>query len=112
MKCEICGKEIEQSAYYEWTLCSSECFTARYWLEKYKEYCSKNSPVIVYKGNCYTLGEPNARECDRGYYGRTFKITPHQRLTPYMTNNLWSNGPIPPAFRELMPDNIFKLEAL
>lgn len=110
MKCEICGKEITQSDYSNATLCSKECYNAHYWLTKYKEYMAKDSAIIVYKGVCYTLGSTN--DAKKGNYGKMYKITPHQRLDPYMTNNLWANGTIPKAFRELMPDNILFMEAL
>lgn len=115
MKCEICGKEIEQSDYSNATLCSKECYNAHYWLTKYKEYIAKDedrNPPIVYKGVCYTIGEQYDKV--RGFCGKKFKIIPSSELnvymTPYITDNLWSNGPIPPAFRELMPDNVLSIE--
>ena len=102
MKCEVCGKEIEQSSYSHATLCSTECFNDHYWMQRVNR---KDVPTQVVADGCvYQIGDENSNSSFRGYDGRKFVIEffDGRKVT---TTNLWSNGKIPERFRALLPDN-------
>lgn len=100
MKCEICGKEIEKSAYSNAILCSSDCHTDHYWLERVN---NQHSPTqVVINGNMYQIVSEDS--CFKGFDGRRFFIEffDGRKVT---TTNLWSNGTIPDKYRGRIPDN-------
>lgn len=102
MKCEVCGKEIEKSSYCEDIVCSSECFTKKYWLDRVNNKDSKTQVVI--NGFMYQIGEENSSVYSRGFDGARFEIEFFDGRK-IITTNLWSNGPIPDEFKEMLPDN-------
>lgn len=102
LECEICGKQIKKSNYYNNVICSSQCFEAFYWLERVKNKDSKKQVVIdniVYQIEPeYPLGG------FRGFDGKKFVIEFFDGRKVF-TSNLWHNGTIPVAFRTLLPNN-------
>lgn len=102
MECIICGKEIEKSKYMNTIVCSDSCFTTNFWLERVKNKNDKNQVVIGRE--VYQIEDEDSKSPFRGYNGMKFKIKfpKGRRVT---TTNLWSNGTIPLAFKELLPDN-------
>lgn len=102
-KCEICGKEIAKSQYQGCVICSSTCFTKKFW----KDIVVDKENRIIIGGSCFYDGgdRPNERcSSDLGYYGRRFYIR-HFDGRETTTNNLWFNGKIPDEFRDMLPDN-------
>lgn len=108
MKCEICGKEIEKSMYYGSVLCSSECHTEKYWLDRVKAIEKDPYEFTIIDGTCYHFDRDNPIEKDRrgflGYDGRHFKIKLNDDTT-YETNNLWCNGDVPEKYKDKLKDN-------
>lgn len=49
MKCIICGKELEKSAYSNAPLCSSECWLIDYW----NKIVAEKDEHIIINGECY-----------------------------------------------------------
>lgn len=103
MKCDICGKEIKDSLYFGATLCSSECFTANYWLGIIKK-SMKSKRYIRVDGTSYLIGEDNITDLERGFCGRAFVIKFNDG-TVIKCQNLRLHGDVPSAFKELLPDN-------
>lgn len=101
MKCEVCGKEIEKSKYYSCCVCSTECFTKAYWLDRIKHKNSKTQVVI--NGIVYQIEREDAVGM-RGFDGSKYTIEffDGRKVT---TTNLWANGRIPDEFRNKLPDN-------
>lgn len=90
MKCIICGKTIESSAYSNANLCSSKCFHENFWNENLDE------TAIIVNGCCYHDGgrKPAGYSGFMGHGGKLFKIEMFDgRIIE--TNNLWYNGEIP-----------------
>lgn len=102
MKCVICGKEIERSSYSNDTLCSSECFTKHYWLERVNRKDVKTQVVVNH--NVYQIADENSSSSFRGFDGRPFYIEFFDGRK-VRTTNLWSNGEIPDEFKDKLPDN-------
>ena len=102
MQCEICGKEIEESAYGNKPLCSDECFVADYWLDRVKDKNDKRQVIIDH--DVYYIEPENDTSSFRGYDGAKFIIHFLDGRKVY-TTNLWHNGIIPKAFRDLLPNN-------
>lgn len=102
MKCVICGKEIERSYYSNAVLCSAECHTKHYWLERVNNI---NSPdQVIINGCVYQIGREDTISPFRGYDGMLFCIKFFDgRLVK--TTNLWLNGDIPEEFRDRLKDN-------
>lgn len=106
-KCCICGKVIAPgTGYFEtddkMVCCSSECHGAKYWLERVANKSSERQ--IIVNGECYQIGDE--RSAFRGYDGALFIIRKlNADNTIIETRNLWHNGTVPKAFRELLPDN-------
>lgn len=102
MKCEICGKEIEKSSYIGNVLCSSECFTKNYWLERVKR---KDVPTqVVIGGQVFQIASEDSDRGVRGFGGRRFVIEFFDGRK-VITTNLWINATIPEEFIEQLPDN-------
>lgn len=90
MKCIICGKTIERSAYSGADLCSSKCFYENFWNETIDE------TAIIVNGGCYHDGGrlPAGYSGFMGHGGKFFRIEMFDgRIIE--TNNLWYNGKIP-----------------
>lgn len=108
MKCEVCGKEIEQSAFSNAILCSSKCHTDFFWLCKLeimqndKDYAAR---IAIIDGSMFYIGDENTRGI-RGFGGREFIIKFEDR-TPSLikTTNLWYNGDIPLNLQDKFPNN-------
>ena len=92
-KCKICGKEFEDSPYYDnLHLCSEECHSIDFW-----NRALDNNAIIV-NGECYHDGgnKPNEkRDYLLGHAGRKFTIKFKDTDEIIETNNLWYNGVIP-----------------
>ena len=99
MKCDVCGKVIEKSCYAGGNYCSSECFTAGYWLKRVN-----NKNCVIINGTCYFIGDEDSTDVFRGFDGKQFIIETNMNETIH-TSNLWYNGKVPKAFRKLLPDN-------
>lgn len=100
MKCIICGKEIEESAYSNKVLCSSECFHKNFWNEIVDE---KDLHTII-DGVSYYICKENDKSYFRGHGGQKFVIKKNTGEV-VATTNLWCQGDIPNEYRELLPDN-------
>lgn len=110
MKCEICGKEIKESKFSNAILCSSECHTMQFWLEKAKsmqedkEYASR---IAIIDRNMYYIDDEDAvgpLGSTRGFGGREF-IIKFKDGRIVKTTNLWANGSIPHTLLNKFPDN-------
>ena len=102
LECEICGKQIEKSQYYDNIICSSECFTKHYWLERVKNKDSKRQ--VVAKGVVYQISDENDISSFRGFDGAKLVIHFFDGRKVF-TSNLWHNGTVPDEFRDQLPDN-------
>jgi hypothetical protein len=102
LECEICGKQIEKSQYYNNVICSSECFTKHYWLERVKNKDSKRQ--VIAKGVVYQISDENDISGFRGFDGAKFVIHFFDGRKVF-TSNLWHNGTVPDEFRDQLPDN-------
>lgn len=104
VKCEICGKEHEGKKYSNWsTICSSDCFTQKFWLEIAKEAEAKKYLHPVIDGHCYCI-QPEDEKGPRGYSGAQFYIT-FDDGHMVATTNLWDNGQVDSRFRDRLPNN-------
>ena len=101
MKCEICGKEIEKSKYWNAVLCSSECYEKHFWLNKIKHKNDLNIARI--NGVHYYIGEENTYGM-RGFDGAMFIIKFFDGRIVH-TTNLWTQGKIPDEYIKELPDN-------
>ena len=103
MKCEVCGKEIEQSKYLNATLCSAKCFEKHYWAERLRNKDSERQVVI--EGRMYQIGNEDEQSgCFRGFGGAKFYIDFNDGRK-IVTTNLWCNGDIPEEYKKGFPDN-------
>lgn len=75
------------------------CFTCDFWLEKINH---RNSTRI--NGQHYVIGSVKYPHRGDGYGGWHFRIK-KQDGEVVDTCDLWSQGPIPPHFRDRLPDN-------
>ena len=89
MKCTVCGKEIKESQYIGYTLCSSECFTINFWRDVLDD------DAIIVGQRCYHIGEHPQRY--KGFGGALFKIVKNTGEV-IETDNLWYNGDIPDEY--------------
>ena len=93
MKCKICGKEFEESPYYDYLhLCSRECHIIDLWNR------TLDNKAIVVDGECYHDGgnKPDEKRTNfLGHSGRKFKIQFKDTGEVIETNNLWYNGVVP-----------------
>lgn len=102
MKCEICGKEIEESKYTDTVVCSSTCFGKKFW----KDIIVEKEKYIIIHGKCYYDAgnvENPLPHWPIGHGGRRFWIK-FNNGTVATTNNLWYRGEIPEEFRKELPD--------
>lgn len=109
MRCEICGKEIEKSSYMGAVLCSSECFTENYWLEKCKAQETDPYEYAIIDGQSYHFNRKKPiAEYSRyeflGFDGKRFTIR-YDNGDTYTTNNLWIQGEIPEKYRDRLKNN-------
>ena len=108
MKCEICGKEIEKSMFYDCIICSSECHHKLYWLEKCKQQAEDPYHWTIIDGFSYCFDKKRPIKDSRtdwlGCSGRHFKIR-YDNGDTYETNDLWEQGKIPDEFRDRLKDN-------
>ena len=92
-KCKICGKEFEDSPFYDnLHLCSQECFHIDFWNR------TLDDRAIIIDGECYHDGgnAPNEKRTYLlGHAGREFTIQFKDTGEIIKTNNLWYNGVIP-----------------
>ena len=104
MKCRMCGKEFERNSFgkpYEY-ICSSNCFSDYYWLNKIEQVKILPSKNPIINGNAYYVGTESAYE--KGFGGQKFQIKFNSGET-ITTTNLSHNGIIPFKFRTQLPDN-------
>lgn len=108
MNCEICGKTIQSSKYLESVICSSECFSAKYWLDRVKRI--NNPTQVVIDNTVYQIGREDISKESKGFGGAVHFIKFNDgRLIK--TTNLWHNGKLPEAFRSMLPNNAVFLTA-
>ena len=69
MKCEICGKEIEQSNYNNGIICSSDCFTEHFWLSLIREYIEEPETFAIINGESYRIEDEAVPQSCKGFYG-------------------------------------------
>lgn len=107
--CIICAASFTKSraSYRSYPLCSQQCFTANFWLEKVVWHHNGDKTedgrrVARINGEHYILGV--GKGLARGYGGRRFEIIFNTGET-VICNDLWSQGTIPPAFKEVLQDN-------
>lgn len=100
MICKICGKEFSKQRWHE-PICSDECFTDNYWLERVNNKASKSQVVI--NGYMFQIGS-GLMGGSKGFDGAKFVILFNDGRK-VITDNLWSNGEIPEKFRAQLPDN-------
>lgn len=104
MKCIICNKEIEKSAYTHAVLCSSECFHKHYW----KTSLLDHSRLII-NHDLYSVGSEDDKP--KGFGGRTFYIrmikdnSLFSKDDIFAVNSLWHNGTIPDDMYDPSMDN-------
>lgn len=111
-QCFECGKCGWHENDWSWSngqdlLARARCFScarAEDWIAKAK----KNDRMFVADGNLYTIGEPvrpGVPSHIYGFGGARFVIRFKDRSRPdVVTNNLWSQGPVNPLFRDELPD--------
>lgn len=100
--CDVCKRRFKVRKYRNMDICSSECFTAEFWLDKLRK--GDNFATVRINGNQYYIGPEDDKGGFRGFAGRIFQIRfDDGRIVK--TSNLWHNGEIPNAFRKLLPDN-------
>lgn len=100
MKCEICKKEIEKSAYGHAVLCDSkECFTKHFW----KKIIDNKDDFVIINHTSYQIGD-EGRTVFRGFNGNEFKIK-FNNGNVVKTTNLWTQGDIPKKYWIDLPDN-------
>ena len=108
MRCEICGKEIEKSMYGNAILCSRECHTEKYWLDRVDAIEKDPYEFTIIDGVCYYFNRNKPIETNMGLFhgfdGKHFKIRFNNGVT-YETNNLWHNGTVPKKFRDKLKNN-------
>ena len=115
-KCRICGNIIQEGQPHfvveGGAVCSSDCYTEMYWLEKveWSLDCrtSEQEPVFRSKGLHYVIGAEDAEMTFRGYAGQRHFI--YYMSGPFAgqlftTTNLWGQGRIPENFSNELPDN-------
>ena len=101
-KCRICG-DFTRGSYDRPKDPADLCFMCNFWQEKVDLAAAGNS--IRIQGSHYELGpETNHSAGCRGFGGRTFKIKMLNGMK-ITTSNLWTQGLIPPQFKNLLPDN-------
>ena len=108
MNCEICGKRMDSSPYLESIVCSTECFAAKFWLDKVKRINNPNQAVI--DNVVYYIDREDIPKDLKGFGGAVHFIKFNDgRLIK--TTNLWHNGKLPEAFRSVLPNNAVFLTA-
>ena len=77
--------------------------TRQFWDEK--ETMKDNPRIVRAEGEQYYIGAKGKKQGTyKGYGGAKWRIE-FKDGRVVETDNLWSNGTIPPAYRERMPDN-------
>ena len=109
MDCVICGEPIS----FEYIDSVNEqlrdrqmCHTDNFWLEKARLAVDpgyKNRVVRV-NGSHYMIGDEGGTKSFRGFGGHEFVIEFYDGRVVTSTN-LWSQGEIPLAWRNIMPNN-------
>lgn len=62
--------------------------------------------ALVINGVHYRIGSQNGQRApSKGFGGRSFQVQKLDESTPFTVDDLWYQGPIPPKFREQLPDN-------
>lgn len=115
-KCRVCGEIIMKGQPHfvveGGVVCSSDCYTEMYWLEKveWSLDCrtSEQEPVFRSKGLHYVIGAEDAEMTFRGYAGQRHFI--YYMSGPFAgqlftTTNLWCQGDVPNEYRNDLPDN-------
>lgn len=111
MKCTICGKHMEQSAFGgQYSDVCGACFETRYW----DLIVAEKEKHLVVDGVCYEVGpEPtestlksSVRRSWLGRAGAEFKYVllndPTEEV--HVSHNVWVQGSIPESHRHLLPD--------
>lgn len=67
---------------------------------------SDRSRALVINGKHYRIGSDNGRTVAgfKGFGGRKFKIQMLDGVEPFDVDDLWFQGPIPPKWRDRLPD--------
>lgn len=79
------------------------CFTCQFWTEKMVPHFRDSPMTARIGGRHYRIG-PERAGGFRGFGGARFIIQFHDGRK-VVTTNLWSQGEIPEAYREQLPDN-------
>ena len=101
MKCIICNKEIDESKYCDWDLCSSECFYKNFWNEQITSKDDEN--IVRIDGEQYYISNDTSNSI-KGFGGEEFIIRFFSSRV-IITNDLWYNGVIPAEYRNKLPNN-------
>lgn len=110
--CVICGKEVEKMPFED--VCSMECYTEKFWLEKEEGYLN-GVPYIIIDGTMYKdAGYKNPISLvgyedktllrSLGHGGAEYNIKMNDG-TEIFTNNLWYIGDVPENHKEILKDN-------
>ena len=89
MKCDICGREVEQTLYAGGCFCSHDCWLKNFWNETLDE------EAIVVNGRCYHIG--SSTDNPKGFDGGRFVIEMHDGRV-IDTDSLCFNGEVPEEF--------------
>ena len=108
MKCEICGKEIQQKMPWIRTgknsgVCSDKCFHFKFWNDYYTSMCNDSEhKYIIINGHAYHIG--NEDDITKGFSGRHWRL---QFFDGYIceTTSLWHMGQVPQDWREKIVNN-------
>jgi len=80
------------------------CFNCAFWTRISQREGGTQFPII--DGHAFSIGpEYKGSRAHKGMGGRKFVIKFFHQKQPIITTNLWSQGEIPPHFREEIPNN-------
>lgn len=80
------------------------CFMCNYWVELHEKDAQRPESVAIIDGKHYVIAEERGELRFRGFGGSPFLVVFHDGRR-VATTNLWHQGPVPPHFLELFPDN-------
>lgn len=111
-RCQECGDVLYtrySGSIPEEILSRQLCFSCLFWTKLLEE--SEDPDVLVVEGRRYRIGpQPPIREGRvvnahaYGFGGSRFELRFFDDREDRGTNNLWTQGKVPPHFRERMPD--------
>lgn len=106
LACTYCGApDVARTAEREWMLANSVCFICKCWLANEQKYGGKPEQVITsdYR-HCVIVPSTGGPAAHKGFGGRKWEITfTDGRVVE--TDNLWSQGEIPPWMRDRFTPN-------